>query len=299
MKKTTHRILAAILAACLLFSGAIGASAAASKFGATITISKMPTDPTFVPGIIEPDLAGLELAFKLGGVEKTLRYDDINSWYDDLYDVWDFDFDAYYRMIEAREADSYNIWLADPDGRAKIGANTFYLEVSVRAGDESYTNARIPIALTGVPLLEKVGPSQIAALRPGLPTMVDASSLYDNSSNITLYSFTPRVTGWYSFRSSLSGNSRLANALYRIAPYPFYLFLDSSDPYGKLFDAEGTLVAESDDRYFLNYSSLDFSVRALLTAGQTYYLLPSTFYSYSTARYAVTPIFLAPVFAKG
>jgi len=300
MKKAIHRILAALLAACLLFSGAIGASAAAN-FGASITISKMPTDPTFVPGIIDPDLAGLELRFKLGGVTKTLRYDDIGTWYDGLYDNWDFDtfdIEAYFRMVDEREAESFSIWLADPEDGAKIGANTFYLEVNVRAGDETYSNSRIPIVLTGVPLLEKVGPSQIAALRPGLPTMVDASSLYDNGSNITLYSFTPRVTGWYAFRSSLSGNSPLTRSLYRVMPYPFYLYLNSSDPYGKLFDAEGTLVGEGDDQHILNYTSYDFSFRALLTAGQTYYLLPSSF-GYGTARYAVTPIFLAPVFAKG
>ena len=278
MKKAIQRILTALLAACLLLGGTLGASAAAKNFGADLTIRRMPTDTTFVPGMTEPDLSGLELAFKLGGVEKTLRYDDLeNSWDEENYD---------------------NIWLSFPDEETKIGKNTFTLEVHITSGKESYTRTGLPIVFTGVPLGEKVDLTQVKALKAGLPNKVDPVMIY--SGEINLYSFTPKVDGRYSFRSSFSSRPRvpsfedLANTLIynNLLNLP-ELFRTRIDPIGKLFDEQGAWIAEGDDQTALIGSriNLDFCFDARLEAGKTYYFLPGHFGD--EAPYVVTPMFRA------
>jgi len=299
MKKAIYRILAAILAACLLLGGAMGVSAA-KGFGADITISRMPTDPTFIPGLTGPDLSGLELTFKLGGVEKILRYDDMYNW---LYELdWD-DSAAIERVIAQKESeDSFSIWLSYPEDELKIGKNTFTLEVTVSSGNESFSKSDLPITLIGVSLLDKFDPAQAKALRAGLPNWVNPVRAY--SGELALYAFTPRVTGLYSFRSSFSNRPRIpsfgdiADALYWFDPLYFLpdLFFTRIDPMGKLFDDQGLLVAEGDDRYgplgiLTNY---DFHFTVKLEAGKTYFFLPG--YFGDKAPYLVTPTFVAFAF---
>jgi hypothetical protein len=285
MKKATNRVLTALLALCLLLGCSLSASAAAKSFGATLTISKMPTDTTFIPNITEPDLSGLVLKFKLGGVEKTLRYDDM---WDDYY---------FYKS----EQDSFNIWLEYPDKEVKVGKNTFYLQVSVNSGNEGYTRSRLPITLTGVSLLDKVDPAQIETLTAGLPNLVEPVDVYYGN-DLKLYAFTPKVNGTYVFRSFFSNRLKIPS-LYDIADaYTWYglnlsyyteLFLEQNDPYGRLFDADGQLVAEGDDQgvYITNY---DFRFTAQLEAGKTYYFLPSSYGS--DTSYVVTATFLSFTF---
>jgi hypothetical protein len=286
MKKAAHRILTAILAACLLLGGTLCVSAAAKTFGAVITIRKMPTDTTFIPGITEPDLSGLELAFKLGGVERTLRYNDMDA--------------------ESNDPDDYyGIWLSDPeDGELKIGKNTFTLSVDVNKGKENYTRSGLPITFTGVPLFKKVDLTQVPALKAGLPNKVQPVAVY--SSDLHFYSFTPKVDGWYSFRSSFSSRLRFPSSEEVAGSLSVYSFLNPSsltdlfraqiDPIGKLFDEQGTLVAEGDDHEILFglRNSLDFSFTVQLEGGKTYYFLPG--YYGAEEPYLVTPLFLAFAF---
>jgi len=299
MTKTMFRILTAVLAACMLLGGTLGASAASKDkdFGAVISISKMPKDATFVPGLSAPDLSGLELSFKLGGVEKILRYDDMYNWYDDIYDIDDID--AFMRAMEEREAESFSIWLNEPDNGPVIGKNTFTLEVSVNHGKESYSKSGIPITLTGVNLLDKYDGADIAALKAGLPNWVNPVKAY--SSEIALYSFTPKASGAYMFCSYFSDRPRIPSFGELLGSLSLFdllgmasLFRTRIDPMGKLFDEEGALVAEGDDDMGLYPLNMDFRFTARLEAGKTYYFVPG--YYGDEAPYLVTPAFVGIAF---
>jgi len=306
MKQTIHRILAAALAACMLLGVTMSVSATAADnktFGAEVTISKMPDNPTFVPDVTWPDLSGLELSFKLGDVERILAYDELYSWYDDLdwenldWDDEDFDWDWYFAGPE------FGIWLYFPEDELQFGENEFLLEVSVSNGKEHYIVRDIPIVLTGISPLDIVDASDITALRAGLPNRVVPVSMWENE--LALYSFTPRVSGWYSFSSSFSVRPRLpsfweyVDLLYFMNPIYFFwfnplsrlpwMFMHIVDPMGMLLDSEGQVVAAG---YGSWYSSYDFSFTAKLEAGATYYFLPRSYGS--ELAFVVTPRFLAP-----
>ncbi len=313
MTKTVKRTLAILLAACLLFGCALSAAAAEKTFGAKITISKMPDDKTFIPGITEPNLAGLELKFKLGGVEKTLVYDDMYLWLDDP------EVDGGIVVVDGMPdmmPPDYTISLSYPDDGAKVGSNKFTLQVSVNFGDESYSTNNVPITLTGVTLAEKYDLAQAGKLTAGLPNKVEPTGAYNPLNDVSIYSFTPKVSGKYSFRSlssqyALPSLSDLAGipgiywsalsdfftypSLYNFAQLFAYpgqaiaeLFRSGKDPVAKLVDADGNWVANGDDNGVLG-NTLNFNFAAQLEAGKTYYLLPS---SYGTdAPYYVTPMF--------
>jgi len=285
MKKATHRILTALLAACLLLGGTLCVSAAAKTFGAVITIRKMPNDTTFIPGITEPDLSGLELTFKLGEVEKTLRYNAIDA--------------------EPNDPDNYYaIWLSEPDEGTSIGKNTFTLSVVVNKGKENYTRNGLPIVFTGVPLYKKVDLTQEPALKAGLPNKVQPVAVY--SGELRFYSFTPQVDGWYCFRSSFSSRLRFPSSEELADSLSMYslmnpssltdLFRSQIDPIGKIYDEQGNLVAMGDDHEILFglRSSLDFSFTVQLEGGKTYYFQPGCFRT--EEPYLVTPLFLAFAF---
>ena len=294
MKKATHRILAALLALCLLFGCAIGASAASKGFGSTVTIRKMPTDTTFIPGVTDPDLSGLELTFKLGGYQKVLKYDDM---YKSVFDDVDFEKltdEEYQRLLKYAESqDSFSVWLNEPDDGPKAGKNTFKLEVSVSSQNENFSRYNIPITFTGVPLLSKVDPAKIGALKPELPNRVNATGMDDKA--FTLYSFTPRASGWYAFRSACSGFTRLSDILNSVGlPGLPGLSAVRIDPCAKLFDADGLLIAEGDDQGSSTIVSFDFNFRAQLEAGKTYYLLTRTYGE--PASYVVTVNYAGPAF---
>lgn len=302
---TLKRVLSLLLAACLLLGLALSASAADKKsFGAQITVSKKPADTTFIPGITGPDLAGLELRFKLGGIDEILSYDDMWAW-DWLEDELAKEPDLY-----------YEIGLSYPEEELKLGANKFLLYVSVWTDEEYFSKGEIPITFTGISLSEKVNLADVPALTAGLPNKVEPSSAYGDDLN--LYSFTPKVNGTYNFSSLLNpyrlpsfgelGNPFVAlwDALVYFfqdpAFYSFFwiftdpldalrnLFLSGSDPIAKLVDADGNMVAEGDDRTtLLGGYNLNFNFSAKLEAGKTYYLLARS-YGFADSPYLVTPI---------
>ncbi|MDR2752845.1 MAG: hypothetical protein LBB50_00870 [Oscillospiraceae bacterium] len=332
MRKATKRVFIFLAVLSMLFACTVGASAAAkSPMGATITITKQPTDNTFALGWGEPNLSGLELKVKIGSLEKTIVYDDLSDgWFSDvIFDDDDTDFD-----IEWTE-----VWAIWPDEDVRLGNNKFYLDVSISADGEYYSNNKTPITFKAVPFFEKYSKDDASTLKAGVNEVTPGVADYNGSeaygaAEVNLYAFTPKASGYYTFRSFSApggikglGNifdfpktlafylmdyfedpgwySSIFEAVYEAvygAVYEFFYVWDAQDPLVTLLDSNGDYITENDDASDNTYSLLgkrislnpyDFALVAPLNAGETYYLVPEAF-SGDDTPYRVTVAYSAP-----